>query len=46
MDNWRLGGKVGSNQTGFWGAISFPSESIKDRSLLVPLVIIERMPHI
>jgi hypothetical protein len=40
MENWRPGGKVGSNQTGFWGAVSFPSESIKDRSLLVPLVML------
>jgi hypothetical protein len=40
MDNWRPDGKVGGNQTGFWGAISFPSVSIKDRSLLVPLVML------
>jgi hypothetical protein len=40
MDNWRLNGKVRGNQTGFWGAISFPSVSVKDRSLLVPLVIL------
>ena len=40
MDNWRPDGKVGGNQTGFWGAVSFPSASIKDRSLLVPLVIL------
>jgi hypothetical protein len=40
MDNWRLDGKVGGNQTGFWGAISFSSVSIKDRSLLVPFVIL------
>jgi hypothetical protein len=40
MDKWRPDGKVGSNQTGFWGAVSFPSVSIKDRSLLVPLVIL------
>jgi hypothetical protein len=40
MDNWRPDGKVGSNQTGFCGAVSFPSVSIKDRSLLVPLVIL------
>ena len=40
MDIWRPNGKVGGNQTGFWGAISFPSVSVKDRSLLVPLVIL------
>jgi hypothetical protein len=40
MDNWRLDGNVGGNQTGFWGAISFPSVSVKDRSLLVPLVML------
>jgi hypothetical protein len=40
MDNWRPDGKVGGNQTGFWGAISFPSVSVKDRSLLVPLVML------
>jgi hypothetical protein len=40
MDNWRPGGKVGGNQTGFWGAISFLSVSVKDRSLLVPLVML------
>jgi hypothetical protein len=40
MDNWRPDGKVGGNQTGFWGAVSFPSVSIKDRSLLVPLVML------
>jgi hypothetical protein len=40
VDNWRPGGKVESNQTGFWGAVSFPSVSIKDRSLLVPLVML------
>jgi hypothetical protein len=38
MNNWRPDEKVGGNQTGFWGAISFPSVSIKDRSLLVSLV--------
>ena len=32
--------KVGGNQTGFWGAVSFLSASIKDRSLLVPLVML------
>jgi hypothetical protein len=40
MENWRPDEKVGSNQTGFWGAVSFPSVSIKDRSLLVPLVML------
>jgi hypothetical protein len=40
MDNWRSDEKVGGNQTGFWGAISFPSVSVKDRSLLVPLVML------
>jgi hypothetical protein len=38
--NWRPNEKVGGNQTGFRGAISFPSVSIKDRSLLVPLVML------
>jgi hypothetical protein len=40
MDNWRPGGIVGGNQTGFWGARSFLSVSVKDRSLLVPLVML------
>jgi hypothetical protein len=40
MDNWRSDGKVGGNQTEFWGAISFTSVSVKDRSLLVPLVML------
>jgi hypothetical protein len=40
MDNWRLDGKVGGNQTGFWGAVSSSFVSIKDRSLLVPLVML------
>jgi hypothetical protein len=40
MDNWRPDGKVRGNQTGFWGASSFPSVSVKDRSLLVPLVML------
>jgi hypothetical protein len=40
MDNWRPDGEVGGNQTGFWGAISFPSMLVKDRSLLVPLVML------
>jgi hypothetical protein len=38
VNNRRPDRKVGGNQTEFWGAISFPSVSIKDRSLLVPLV--------
>jgi hypothetical protein len=40
MDKWRTDGKVGGNQTGFWAAISFPFVSVKDRSLLVPLVML------
>ena len=40
MDNWRLNGKVRGNQTRFWDDVSFPSVSIKDRSLLVPLVML------
>jgi hypothetical protein len=40
MDIRRPDKKVGGNQTGFWGAISFPSVSVKDRSLLVPLVLL------
>jgi hypothetical protein len=40
MDNWRPDEKVGGNQTGFWGARSFSSVSVKDRSLLVPLVML------
>jgi hypothetical protein len=40
MDNWRPDEKVGGNQTGFWSAISFPSVSVKDRSLLIPLVML------
>jgi hypothetical protein len=40
VDNWRPDGKVRGNQTGFWGAISFPSMSVKDRSLLVPHVML------
>jgi hypothetical protein len=40
MNNWRPNEKVGGNQTGFWGAISFPSVSVKDRSLLIPLVML------
>jgi hypothetical protein len=40
MDNLRLDGKVGGNQTWFWGAVSFSSVSIKDRSLLIPLVML------
>jgi hypothetical protein len=40
MDKWRPNEKVGCNQTGFWGAVSFSFVSIKDRSLLVPLVML------
>jgi hypothetical protein len=40
MDNWRPDGKVGGNQTGFWGASSFLSASVKDQSLFVPLVML------
>jgi hypothetical protein len=40
MNNWRPNGKVRGNQIGLWGAISFPSVSVKDRSLLVPLVML------
>jgi hypothetical protein len=40
MDNWRSDGKLRGNQIGFWGAISFPSVSVKDRSLLIPLVML------
>jgi hypothetical protein len=40
MDNWRPDEKVRGNQTGFWGAISFSSVSVKDRSLLIPLVML------
>jgi hypothetical protein len=40
MDNWRPDRKVVGNQTGFWGASSFSSVSVKDRSLLVPLVML------
>jgi hypothetical protein len=40
MDNWRPDEKVGGNQTGFWGAIGFLSVSVKDRLLLIPLVIL------
>jgi hypothetical protein len=40
MKNWRPDGKVGGNQTGFWGAISFLSVSVKDQSLLVPLIML------
>jgi hypothetical protein len=40
MDNWRPDGKVRGNQTGFWGVISFPSVSVKDRSLLISLVML------
>jgi hypothetical protein len=40
LDNWRLDEEVGGNQTGFLCAISFLSVSIKDRSLLVPLIML------
>jgi hypothetical protein len=40
MDNWRPGEIVEGNQTGFWGARSFPFVSVKDRSLLIPLVML------
>jgi hypothetical protein len=40
MDNWRPDGEVRGNKIGFWGAISFSSVSVKDRSLLVPLVML------
>jgi hypothetical protein len=40
MDNWRPDEKVEGNQTGFWGASSFSSVSVKDQSLLVPLVML------
>jgi hypothetical protein len=40
MDNGRPDEKVRGNQTGFWGASNFPSVSVKDRSLLVPLVML------
>jgi hypothetical protein len=40
MDKWRPDGIVGSNQIGFWGACSFLSMLIKDRSLLVPLIML------
>jgi hypothetical protein len=40
MDNWTPDGIVGGNRTGFWGAHSFLSVSVKDRSLLVPLVML------
>jgi hypothetical protein len=40
MDNRRLDRKVRGNQTGFWDAISFLSVSVKDRSLLFPLIML------
>jgi hypothetical protein len=40
IDNWRPDRKIEGNQIGFWGAVSFPSMSVKDRSLLVPLVML------
>jgi hypothetical protein len=39
IDNWRPDEKVRGNQTGFWGVVSFSSMSIKDRLLLVPLIV-------
>jgi hypothetical protein len=40
MDHWRPDERAGGNQIGFCGAISFPFVSVKDRSLLVPLVML------
>jgi hypothetical protein len=40
MDNWRPDGKVGDSQTGFWGAISFSSVSVKNRLLLISLIML------
>jgi hypothetical protein len=40
MNNWRPDKKVEGNQTGFCSAISFPYVSVKDRSLLLPLVML------
>jgi hypothetical protein len=40
IDNWRPDEKVEGNQKEFSGAISFPSVSVKDRSLLVSLVML------
>jgi hypothetical protein len=40
MENWRPDRKIRGNPTGFWGAISFSSVSVKDRSLLIPLVML------
>jgi hypothetical protein len=40
MDTGDRTKKVGSNQIGFWGVISFLSVSVKDRSLLIPLVML------
>jgi hypothetical protein len=40
MENLRPDRKVGGNQTAFRGAISFSSVLVKDRSLLVLLVIL------
>jgi hypothetical protein len=40
MDDWRPDRKVGGNQIGFWGAISFPTMSVNDQSLLIPLVML------
>jgi hypothetical protein len=40
MDNWRPDDKVGDSQIGFWGAISFSFVSVKNRSLLIPLIML------
>jgi hypothetical protein len=40
MDHWRPNERVGGNQIGFCGAIIFRSVLVKDRSLLVPLVML------
>jgi hypothetical protein len=40
MDNWRSDRKVGGNQRGFWGDVSFLFVSVKDQSLPVPLVML------
>jgi hypothetical protein len=40
MDHWRPDERVGGNHIWFCGAISFLSVSVKDRSLLVSLVML------
>jgi hypothetical protein len=40
MDNCKPGRIVRGNQTRFWGARSFSVCVVKDRSLLVPLVML------